>query len=119
MSRSGSENRKKTVRKSIRFDPEEWKEIEAQIDRAGLTLGELVRHQCLGTALPPRKLRLPPMDQKLASQLLGQLGKIGSNMNQVAHAVHLDRHLQAMHEAALIDLIEMRTVWFQTFGKMP
>ena len=52
MSRSGSENRKKTVHKSIRFDPEEWKEIEAQMDRAGLALGELVRHQCLGTALP-------------------------------------------------------------------
>lgn len=38
--------------------------------------------------LPPR--RLPALDTRLLTQLLGQLGKVGSNVNQLARRAHRD-----------------------------
>lgn len=116
--RSGSETRKRTVIKTIRFLPEEWEEIESRADRASITPAAYIRMQCLNKP-PPRKSRVPSYDKKLASQLLGHLGKIGSNINQIAHAANMGRTMEGQLQAALIDLVEMRNRWFEVFEKKP
>lgn len=116
--RSGSDRRKRTVVKTFRFTPEEWEALSEHADRASISPAAYVRMQCLNKP-PPRKARMPSFDRKLASQLLGHLGKVGSNINQIAHAANVGRTLEGRLEAALIDLIEMRALWFRVFGKEP
>ena len=113
----GSEKRKRTINKSFRFSPEEWAEFTAKADAVGLPYAEYMRMQCLDRV--PRRRLASPLDRKLAARLLGQLGKVGSNINQIAKAANAGRLLEASLEAALVDLAEMRAAWMQTFGYDP
>lgn len=79
----GSENRKKAGMIGFRVDETERAEIEAAADRAGLTVGSYVRDTILSKVLT-KPTRRPSLDRVLLSQLLGQLGKLGGNLNQMA-----------------------------------
>lgn len=57
-------------------------------DRAGLSVGGYMRTAILN-AKPPRASRRPPVVMADLSRLLGQVGKIGSNLNQLAKLAHL------------------------------
>ena len=46
-----------------------------------------MRHQCLGTA-GPRAARRPPVERAILAQMLGHLGRCGSNVNQIARTVN-------------------------------
>lgn len=84
---SGSEKRARTAHLTIRLTPEERASIEASAERAGLTAGSYARQTVLG-APPPRQVRRPTVEKLLLSKLLGQLGKIGGNLNQLAKATN-------------------------------
>jgi Bacterial mobilisation protein (MobC) len=54
------------------------------------------------------------------ARLLGQLGKIGSNINQIAHYLNAGRPLNRLEdsiELALRDLAELRIVCLQALGQ--
>jgi hypothetical protein len=87
---SGSEKRQRTATKLIRFTPAELAQIEEAASRAGLTFASFGRAQML-SALPPRSVRRPPVEKELLAKILGQLGKAGSNLNQVARAANIGR----------------------------
>lgn len=55
-----------------------------------MTVSAFMRHQCFGTA-GPRAVRRPPVEWKALAQLLGELGKCGSNLNQIARALNQGR----------------------------
>ncbi|HWX35554.1 MAG TPA: hypothetical protein VNZ53_50055 [Steroidobacteraceae bacterium] len=59
--------------------------IKAVADKAGLSVGAFLRAAALGDA-GPRSVRRPPIERKELARLLGHLGKVGSNLNQLAHA---------------------------------
>lgn len=80
---SGSEKRVRTSLLIVRLTPEERTSIDASAERAGLATGSYVRQTLLGVPAPRAVRRLMP-DSRLLAQLLGQLGKIGSNLNQLA-----------------------------------
>lgn len=81
---SGSEKRARTAHLTFRLNDEERALIEAKADAAGgLTPGSYAREILLG-APAPRPVRRRSPDRKLLAQLLGQLGKIGGNLNQLA-----------------------------------
>jgi hypothetical protein len=86
-SRSGSEKRRRHHTKLIRFDDDELAQVEESASRAGLTLSSYGRAQMLG-APAPRSVRRPPFEKELLAKVLGQLGRIGGNLNQVAKAVN-------------------------------
>ena len=88
-SRSGSETRQRSSLVQVRFTPEEHARLEAAAERAGMTVGAFMRHQCLGDA-GPRAARRPPVERAALAQLLAQLGKCGSNVNQIARALNMD-----------------------------
>ena len=69
----------------VRCTAEERAAIKAVADKAGLSVGAFLRAAALGDA-GPRSVRRPPIERKELARLLGHLGKVGSNLNQLAHA---------------------------------
>ncbi|TCZ51912.1 plasmid mobilization protein [Roseicella aquatilis] len=90
MRRSGSQSRQRCSLAGMACTPAERAELEQRAERAGMSVSAYMRHQCLGTA-GPRAVRRPPVEKKALAQLLGQLGKAGGNLNQVARALNSDR----------------------------
>ena len=71
---------------------------------------------------PPPAARRPSVDTQAVAQLLGQLGKIGSNINQLAKHANAGRPIDAMDnsiEDALRDLSELRIACLQALGCEP
>ena len=100
----GSEKRARTAHITIRLTPEERAKVDAAAERAGLTTGSYARGVILG-APAPRQVRRPPIERKELARLLGQIGHIGSNINQIARVanegdgidhVDLSRELDAL-----------------------
>ena len=52
-----------------------------------MSVSAFMRHQCLGTA-GPRAVRRPPIERVVLAQILAQLGKCGSNLNQIARVLN-------------------------------
>jgi hypothetical protein len=67
----------------VRCTAEEQAAIKMAADRAGLSVGAFLRAAALGDA-GPRAVRRPPIERKELARLLGHLGKVGSNVNQLA-----------------------------------
>jgi hypothetical protein len=84
---SGTEKRERFRHLTIRLTLVERLTIDAAAERAGMTPGSYVRQLVLGAA-PPRQVRRPPVEKRELAKLLGELGKIGSNLNQLAKATN-------------------------------
>lgn len=80
------------MRQSIirfRASEDERNDLMARADARGLTVSELVRRSGLAVRLPAARF-----DQRqvyLLTKLLGQLAKIGSNLNQITRAINARR----------------------------
>lgn len=98
--RRGTETRKKTFAVTTRYDATEYAELEEAASRAGLTLASYQRVQSLA-APKTRSTRRAPVEKELLARLLGQLGKIGSNLNQLARAANMGVTLTAELTAVL------------------
>lgn len=85
---SGSEKRQRTAAILVRLTPEERAAAEEAASRAGLSLASFARGQMLG-GRPPRAARRPPVEKAQLALILAQLGKIGSNLNQIARASNM------------------------------
>jgi hypothetical protein len=98
----GSETRKKSGLIGFRVDPLERDEIEQAAEGAGLTVGSYIRDIVLEKART-QKTRRPSFDRVLLSQLLGQLGKVGSNLNQIAKRLNEGKGVGADRITAACD----------------
>jgi hypothetical protein len=70
---------------SIRCTAKDRSRIDETAMQSGLSMGAYLRALALGSP-GPRAVRRPPVERKELARLLGQLGKVGSNLNQLAHA---------------------------------
>lgn len=116
--RSGSEKRLRTRLLIIRVTAEEKQAIDAIRERTGLSVAALVRNALLKTP-PPRASRRPSVDVKAVARLLGQLGKIGGNINQLAKQVNMGNFSAQVQEGIryqLRDLAELRLPILQALG---
>src|SRR5687767_11877673 len=93
--RSGSETRKRSVTLWTRVTPEEARQFEQAAEKAGVSVSSLLRHCALNTPLPRARPR-SGADVQAVIRLMGRLselkaeaGKIGSNVNQVAHGINI------------------------------
>ena len=84
--RSGSETRRRDKRLLVRLDDRELTEIEAGASAAGLTLASFARARILANPAKPSRRATP--DMALLAQILGQLGRVGSNINQIARGLN-------------------------------
>jgi mobilization protein NikA len=113
--KGGSETRKRTRRHTVRFDEKEDAAIRELADKRGLSPGALLRQTLLN--IPPGPaVRRPSADAQAIARVLAQLGKIGSNLNQLVHYANMGRTLEGSLEETLRDLREMRLVVMQALG---
>lgn len=96
----GSERRQRASHPAqMRLTLEERGELERRAERAGLSVAAYMRYQCLGEA-GPRAVKRPPVERQALAVLInqlgqsaGELGKCGSNVNQIARALNSDREV--------------------------
>ena len=84
-----SEVRQRTVHVSTRMTPKENEKFIEFRDKMGMATGEYVRARILRKpfrSAPPKMYR---MDEKSLVKILAQLGKWGSNLNQIAHTMNI------------------------------
>ncbi len=84
---AGSEKRQRTKGVRVRLTPDEYTRVVEAADNAGLALGAFAR-ACMLDGPGPRATRKPPVAKEELTRILGQLGKIGSNVNQIARAIN-------------------------------
>ena len=101
--RSGSDTRQRQIRHSFRVNEKENQTIKDKADHAGIPVSALIRY-CVLNVPPPRTSRNTRADKVLGA-FMGQVGKIGGNINQ------LTKHYNAghpMHESLELTLRELR-----------
>ena len=73
-----------------RVTPDEYTAIEKRARAAGLSTAAYLRACALGDK-GPRSQRRPPVELEQFGRAIAELNKIGSNVNQIAHAVNLGK----------------------------
>ncbi len=103
---------------SVRCTAEERSKIDEAARQAGLSIGAFLRALALGSA-GPRAVRRPPIERKELARLLGHLGKVGSNLNQLAYAFNRDRRIPGLAELNAIrqQVGELRDALMKALGR--
>jgi len=114
---SGSESRQRPAILQARFTEDEAADIRARADRAGTSVGSLIRSALL-SAEPPRATRRPSVNHQAVARMLGELGKVAEAFRQAAKSAD-HRKSHALIDAASRDLSELRTVCFEALGREP
>jgi hypothetical protein len=101
---------------SIRFSPEERDRAKRLSEQCGLPLSALIRH-ALFNSPPPRAVRRPTINHQAVAKLLGELGKLGSNINKLARHANAGRYQTDSVELAMRALLELRTACMEALGR--
>ena len=86
---------------TIRLTPEEHARLRRAADIAAVDVTTIARAQLLGAPLPKRKYRRSVDHDKLADVLLA-LGRIGTNLNQVAKVANSSGDASGFRDAKLL-----------------
>jgi mobilization protein NikA len=103
---------------AVRCTDKERAAINDAARQAGLGVGGFLRTLALGTP-GPRAVRRPPVEKAELARLLGWLGKLGSNVNQLAHAYHSLGKFPGFPELVAIrqEVAEMRAALMKALGR--
>ncbi|MFY0599305.1 MAG: plasmid mobilization relaxosome protein MobC [Cyclobacteriaceae bacterium] len=116
MSEPKEKNRLRNVRVFIRLLPEEKKAFEQRCSDAGLTQADYFRRLCL-EATPLRKRKSPSVNTQLLTQYLAQIGKIGSNLNQIAKRTNAEIFPSSRELGKVTDdIMQLRTIIRKALG---
>ncbi len=115
----GSEKRQRSVQLSVRLTPDERAAVDEAAERAGLTVGSYARNTLLG-APTPRQVRRPPIERQELARLLGQVGYVGNNINQISRVLNGGGDLDYPSlNVALADLVVVRDAILSALGRAP
>ena len=117
-SRRGSETRKKSIPVTSRYDLAEFAELEEAASRAGMTRASFQRVQSLAEP-KTRSTRRAPIERETLAKVLGQLGKIGSNLNQIARAANLNQAERAEIGTTVAELRGLLPALLEALGRKP
>jgi hypothetical protein len=81
---SSSQTRQRAKVLQVRLTPEERAKVAAAASASGLSLSGYARETLLGEPTPRTQRAAPPPEVQALAIVLGQLGKIGANLNQLA-----------------------------------
>lgn len=116
---SGSEKRQRQKALRLRLTDDEQATIADAAERAGLSLASYAR-QALLAAPPPRQVRRPPVEKVELARLVAHIGKIGSNLNQLAHIGNAGGVVDGVALAAeLGELALVRAAIYAALGRDP
>ena len=116
--RCGSETRKRTIAVTTRYDLDEFAELDNAASKAGLTRASYQRVQSLSHP-KTRSTRRAPIERELLARLLGQIGKIGSNLNQIARDANLGLGVRAELASVLGELRNLIPPLMRALGRAP
>ncbi len=106
---------KRTPPFSIRLSEIERIEVERRSRAAGLSIAGYFKSAALNQR--PRKFRHPQVDRKELARLLGQLGRVGNNLNQLARTLNTEGSVEIPELiVALKDLADMRAMVMSALG---
>jgi hypothetical protein len=115
----GTEKRARTAHLTVRLSPDERAAIDAAAEKAGLMAGSYARQALLGGPAP-RQVRRPPVERKELARLLGELGKIGGNLNQIARSMNTGVVVYENEiDMALGGLADVRDAILKALGRTP
>ena len=93
--RGGSNKRQRDCQFVVRCTRDEFNEIAGNARDAGLRGGAWLRAKGLTKGDPgPRSQHIPPVENELLIQLLGNLGRLNNNVNQIARSINIGRILR-------------------------
>jgi hypothetical protein len=116
---SGSETRHRTNHLKLRLTDDERSTLDAAAERAGLSLSGWARSTLLN-APPVRQARRPPIERAELHLLLSQLGKLGSNVNQIARVLNGGGEAEPPALAgSRADIAMMRAAIMMALGRKP
>lgn len=118
-SRRGSETRARGKAVLVRFSEEEFAEHDERARRIGLTLPSYLRELANASKPETKSRHRPPVERELLAKLLGQYGKIGSNLNQIAHAVNMNEPPGKELDAAIVELRILSGQAMRALGRKP
>ena len=101
--------KKRTKRVEVQFTEEEYEQLLQRKTKP--RLAEWVRETCLGSELSKKTKSTPKIDPAL----LVALSKIGSNLNQIARHLNMDRTLSAQEKVKV--LLELTSIE-QSLGEL-
>lgn len=116
---SGTNTRQRRGQILVRLTDEELAVADDKADRAGLTRAAFVRAAIVGSP-GPRAQRRPPADHVALRKLLGELGRVGNNINQIARTLNSgeDADIPELREA-LQAYLQLRDAIFDALGMEP
>ncbi len=90
----------------------------AAAERAGLSVSDYLRSLADG-APAPRAARRPTVEAEQLARLLGQIGKLGSNVNQLTHVAHAAGAMLTTRELRQIgdEVRDMRAAVMKALGR--
>lgn len=80
---SASQTRQRAKVLQVRLTPDERAKVAAAASASGLSLSGYARETLLGAETPGTQRAAPTPEIKALAILLGQLGKVGANLNQL------------------------------------
>lgn len=118
---AGSDKRQRDAQIKFRCTADEFAAVAGRADKAGMSLASFARAAILGTP-GPRARRRVPADAQALREVLGHLGKVGSNLNQIARYLHTGGDPQTVLpdiRAALTEQARIRDLIYEALGKTP
>lgn len=115
----GTDKRQRTKQCLVRLTTDEHARLAEKADKAGMATAAFLRAAALGEA-GPRAQRRAPADKNALLRILGHLGRVGNNVNQIAHRLNLGEKAQLPSlEEALGAYLEIRNAIFEALGHAP
>lgn len=116
---SSSERRIRPKQALVRLTDGEHEALSGRAESAGLTLADYIRSQALG-AKPLRARVRPAVERAELARILAELGKLGSNVNQIARNLNRDRAEDGQFMADTLSAVQqMRDVVLIALGVDP
>ncbi|MBK9131249.1 MAG: plasmid mobilization relaxosome protein MobC [Gammaproteobacteria bacterium] len=116
---SGSDKRQRPHTITVRLSGEERDALQARATERGLAVGAFARAAMLGNT-GPRAKRRPTVDQELLRRVLGQIGKVGGNINQIAHRLNSNGSVAPPELRDALDaVLDIRAAIYSALGLQP
>jgi len=116
---SGSNKRQRGETVTVRLTKDERATLDTLASRSGLAAGAFMRAAAFGDT-GPRAQRRPPADHQVLRRILGELGRIGNNINQIARRLNADQQISIPDlRQALSAYLDLRDAIFDALGMKP
>ncbi|MGB7416262.1 MAG: plasmid mobilization relaxosome protein MobC [Thermosynechococcaceae cyanobacterium] len=101
----------------FRVTPKELEQLDEDAQRSGRTRSDYIRKMLLN-APKPRQYRRPAGNEKLLASLIGHIGKLGSNINQIARNTNAGQSADTAYlQEGIVALREMKSDLKRALGR--